>query len=372
MKRSHDPDAASTSKQRKECEIEKILSDVCIPEHIWKIIFSLMRGQNKLLELRSANKFFDSLITSKIYSEKLWEKLSYQHKIIPWHSQIAASVQLLNFSETDETIANHERWRRIYFGYRKWVQTPFSKRSPELFSLIRTESMSKKFTCVAAWGSFTASAINKGMISIFSNSHHLTELSLPTLSRHLKVEKLEFWKQRNAPVIIYGRLENGQVLFWNMSDGEIINSNVTFYENIRCWTIELDESFTESLICHIPIYDIVLLAEGQQLFMLTPGRYFDEVRYHISTFEFQKAITSLKMFCNCIIIGCVDGTIRTVYIDDYQTYEKHGHGADTTETEYTLDVENNAIIDIDISTNNNYKLYIVAVTKSTTYQLTFE
>ncbi|CAD6225843.1 GSCOCG00005752001-RA-CDS [Cotesia congregata] len=463
MKRSHDPDAASTSKQRKECDIEKILSDVCIPEHVWKIIFSLMKDQNKLLKLRSTNKFFDSLITSKIYSEKLWEKLSYQHKIIPWHRQIAASVRLLHFPETDETLANHERWRKIYFGYRKWVQTPNIRRSPELLSLIRTESMIKKFTCVAAWGGFTASAINKGMISVYFNLQYLTELSLPTLSKYLKVEKLEFWKQKNASVIIYGRLESGQVLFWNVWDGEIINSNAPFYENIRCmdhsdlisinnnlsklidyyyieeteeiigdhyrilglsqlrtnleeykildffsnpeyvvvaykseskllivkikiimeqdyklyqfhdsWTIELDGSFTESLICHIPICDIVLLADGQQLFMLTPERYFDEVRYHVSTLKFQKEITSLKMFCNCIIIGYVDGTIKTIYIDDYQTYEKHGHGADTTEVEYTLDVGNNAVMDIDISTKKNYKLYIVAVTKSTTYQLTFE
>lgn len=139
--------------------------------------------------------------------------------------------------------------------------------------------------------------------------------------------------------------------------------------------------------------------------MLTPDRYFDEVRYHVSNFEFQKEITSLKMFCNCIIIGYIDGenfqtfilrqkifflkknilnrseknfyilpagTVKTVYIDDYQTYEKHGYSAEITELEYTLGVGNNAVIDIDISTKKNWELYIVAVTKLSTYQLTFE
>ncbi|KAG8041485.1 hypothetical protein G9C98_002778 [Cotesia typhae] len=233
MKRSHDPDATSTVKLKKECDIEEIMSQVCIPEHVWKVIISYMKDRNKLLELRFANKFFDSLITSRIHSEKLWEKLSYQHKIIPWHRQIAASIRLLHFSETDGSLANHERWRKIYFGYRKWVQTPIIGKKPELFPLIRTESVIKKYTCVAAWGGFTAMAISKGIISLYFNHEYMTELQLPTPLRHLKIKKIEFWKQKNASVIIYGRLENGRVVFWNVGDGEIINFNTSLYENIR-------------------------------------------------------------------------------------------------------------------------------------------
>ncbi|CAG5083698.1 Protein of unknown function [Cotesia congregata] len=404
--------------------------DLFLPEHVWKLILQNIKSSSKLLQLRKTTKLFCSLINDQLNSKRYWEKLCYDRRIIPWHATLKNTFldYLEENDSLDEFNADQNNWKIMYLSYEKWENIIKSKGSHKVIKIINSPK-NLKYTFITSVAGCIGMIFNKRIIKValpIENRLKVINFNLPESRRGYCVQEIGFWNVEET-IIVYAKLEDRSICFWKAgssrhilydeeslgnifcADNDIlmnVNDNITrltkydyddqygsivqqlvdiigqpndikiperrslpyiIYESTP-FDLEISDYVRRPYICHIPISDVLLIADAKNLWMLYRTEVFNQVKWNLTQGSCKRTITSLTMFCNTVIIGFDNGSIQLIQLYDYQ--DKASFVRSHT-MNIRIDSKNEPIDFVKVDRVNNEQDCIMIGTKSSLKYLTF-